>query len=930
MSMSLRRLLFVFFFLKYTLALGTTAALYPAFNFNDWPQDIIEPLKKKFPELNQKSFKPEELNALLKNLQTEMNFDQLKIVQKNNQLYLVASISPKITQIEFNGLKSLDYDEALQLISITPQDANNEQKVSIAVDKLQSYYINSGFRKVNITTQVKKSSSAEQTLVFDIKLGPRTRIDKIEVQGLSQKEAEEIKRYFNWGGIGKILNETSLKNAHSTLRKALNKSGYYLSPVPTPIILFSADESSARLVYKVDPTQKYNIEFAGSSYSRSYIEDEILNLEQYSSTDENFGSDLADKIKSFYLEKGYMHVEVANSVSKNGEFININLDINEGAMVKIKTISITGNLSKPEKYYVEKFKSLSSSKTQDSILISEDIEQAAKNLIIFLQNDGFVNAKLSRLQVRTEGKKQEKGIIVLQIDEGPQAVINKIHITGNKYYSTSEIIRILDLNEGQKLSLIQLEKSLNNLKIKYTENGFIESKILSENKKLVQYSENLTEADINIDIYEGPQIRVDSIVIEGNSLTHTKVILTELEFKPGNLLTPSVLEESIARLQRTGHFSSVEIYTLEADTQVSNRTVVVRVAERKPGVFTSGVGVTNENDFTLQGYLGVAYRNIGGWGRGASARAEGKYNPDIIRFIESKITVGYLEPYLLDTRLRFRLNYTSSRSITDINIRKVTLTNQTVWSLEQDITSHITGIYEILNISNYVDRGIEREDELKHNYSREDMVISSTGPIIDIDYRDSVLNPQHGHWSRLSFEYASDALGNHNVDDFIKLAGQTTVYWTLQEKVGLVWANSYRAGYIKNIQDPKYGVAFDKEGFILGGRSTIRGFESGEFFPSTSQIGINYKIQNSSNYQLIKSELRFPLFKSESLSGAVFYDGGEVSVDNIPIKDKYRDSAGIGLRYNTPVGPLNLEYARKLDKKSYESDGAFHLSVGVF
>ncbi len=413
-------------------------------------------------------------------------------------------------------------------------------------------------------------------------------------------------------------------------------------------------------------------------------------------------------------------------------------------------------------------------------------------------------------------------------------------------------------------------------------------------------------------------------------MTHAKLIQTELEFKIGDLLTPKKLEESIARLQRTGHFSTTEIYTLEANTNKSQRTVVVRVAERNPGIFTSGLGITNENNYTLHGYTGLAYRNIGGWGRGASARIEGQYNPDIIKFIESKITLGYLEPYLFESRARFRLNYTSSRNVSDLKIRKVTVTNQTVWSIEQDFTSHVTGIYEILNISNYVDRGISLEDEQRFGYSREDLVIASTGPTFDIDYRDNIFNPTQGHWSRLTAEYSTRSLGNHNVDNFIRLTGQTTLYTPLSEQFGLIWVNSYRSGYIDNLQKSNFGVPFDKRGFILGGRSTIRGYESEEFFPSIDQIGVNFKLKTFSTYNLIKSEFRFPLWKSESLSGALFYDGGEVSIDQVNLADRYRDSAGIGLRYNTPVGPINLEYARKLDRKSYESDGAFHLSVGVF
>jgi len=930
--MSQLNLLFITFLIFMSVK-ATAERLYPEFNFNDWPKDVIEPLKNKVPELLNKKFTEEELNQIIKKVHFELNFDSLKIVEKNNRLYLVGQMSQKIEAIQFNGLKELDYDEATEISGLNFADASNEQKVSSAIEKLQNYYRNKGYRKAVITHQYISRKTTSRDLNINISLGSKTIVSEILIEGLPIAHRQNIERVFNWFGKGDVLSDETLKKTNQALRQSLNDIGYYLTSIPAPQIIFSADEKRVRLIYKLIVSPLYRVDILNSkSFSKDYLENDILKLNEYSTNDLNFGADLIEKLKAFYHSKGYAQVDISFSERKDqNNKIIVLLNINEGPQIYISKFSIIGSYSRSEKYYIDKFFNLGSNKLQDKILIKDDIEQAAKNLQTYLQNEGFVSAKISRVNIDIPRNNPSKGLLEISLDEGPQTVLEKLTISGNHFISAEQIKNILKLKPGQKLNLLELEKSLQNLKVFYADNGFIESKILSENKSLIKYSENLTEASLFIEIYEGPQISVSSILVEGNNLTHTKLILTELEFKKGDLLTPLKLEESIARLQRTGHFSTIEIYTLEANTQVKERTVVVRVAERNPGIFTSGLGVTNENIYTLQGYLGLAYRNIGGWGRGASIRTEAKYNPEIIKFLESKIIVGFLEPYLFETRLRFRLNYTSSRNVSDISIRKVTLTNQTVWSVEQDFTSHITGIYDILNISNYVDRGIDPIDEITYSYKREDLVISSTGPTLDFDYRDNILNPQKGHLSRLSFEYSAGFMGNHNVDDFYRITAQSTLYTPLSEVWGIVWANSLRTGYVKNTGTKEFGIPFDKKGFILGGRSTIRGFESEEFFPASKrELSASYKLNDMSNYQLIKSELRFPILKSVEVMGALFYDGGQVEVDDIKFADSYRDSFGIGLRYNTPVGPLNLEYARKLDKKSYESDGAFHLSVGVF
>ena len=64
-----------------------------------------------------------------------------------------------------------------------------------------------------------------------------------------------------------------------------------------------------------------------------------------------------------------------------------------------------------------------------------------------------------------------------------------------------------------------------------------------------------------------------------------------------------------------------------------------------------------------------------------------------------------------------------------------------------------------------------------------------------------------------------------------------------------------------------------------------------------------------------------------------FIQCGEDNSESSPfvvIKDPYRDSVGLGFRYNTPVGPLNLEFGWKLDRKEGEEPWRFHLSIGAF
>ncbi len=904
------------------------------FDLSNWPKPFQELLIARVPEITHSQFTEGQLNILIKKVYNQTQLKKIRILTDQSHLILKGELDTKIEEVAFRGTKYLSDDEVQEIINLNLAEANDINKVKYALDKLLGYYKNLGFQKASGKFDFENTANFKRRLVITVLVGPKTTVRSLVFKGLTEIQSREIKNHIYWNYVGETLTDERLKKINIEIRAQLNNLGLYLVSNLPPQIIYNADDTKVDLVYNFLTKPQYEISIIGSTQFTEYdLKMDVLKLPEYAPSDDSFPEEILSRLQKYYLAHGFSHSEVKYSLVLEGQKNNLIYKIKENDQTRIYQVSVTGNLSRPEKQYIKEFYQLASQPVQDGLFIKEDIEQAVKNMIVSLKNQGFINAKLRKIDLKTDQEQPQRGLVEISIDEGPQTVISEIQFTHNSKFSTSELITALDLKDRKLLNLNELELGLNKIRAFYANAGYLEMKITNDSSAdLISYNDDYTSAKINIDVSEGPQIYVGSILIDGNAQTHDKVIFAEIEFKVGDLLTPQKLEESTARLQKTGLFSSTEIKMLESNTPVQLRTIVISLGERKPGIFTIGAGVTNENEFTIHGYTGIAYRNIGGWGRGVSARGEGSYNPTILDFFENKVTLGYLEPYLFDTRVRFRFNYTTSRIVTDYTIRQKTITNQAVWSVEQDITSHLTGIWQLYNIANYVDEGITREDEIKYGYTREDLVIASTGPTLDLDYRDNILNPTAGNFSRLTLEYASGALGSNNTDDFMRATGQTTVYQTIYGQI--VWANSLRGGYLYPLKKTDEGVRFDKKGFILGGRSTVRGFESTEFFPSTKVLGASYRLTGNSSYELFKSEFRFPLMKKSDFSGAVFYDGGRVNIDelasNIDYQAEWRDSVGVGIRYNLPIGPLNLEYAHKLNKKSYESDGAFHLSVGVF
>src|SRR6185437_14406588 len=134
------------------------------------------------------------------------------------------------------------------------------------------------------------------------------------------------------------------------------------------------------------------------------------------------------------------------------------------------------------------------------------------------------------------------------LEEGPQTQIRGIDFTGNKFFSSFELRGVTGLEINTPLHLNGFEDSLEKLKNFYHDQGFIEMRLLNEGDQLIQYNDTGTQANIKFQIYEGPRVRVHAIMIEGNTITKSRVILKESDFQLGEVLTPQKVEEATARL----------------------------------------------------------------------------------------------------------------------------------------------------------------------------------------------------------------------------------------------------------------------------------------------------------------------------------------------------------------------------------------------
>ena len=273
------------------------------------------------------------------------------------------------------------------------------------------------------------------------------------------------------------------------------------------------------------------------------------------------------------------------------------------------------------------------------------------------------------------------------------------------------------------------------------------------------------------------------------------------------------------------------------------------------------------------------------------------------------------EPYILGNRWKWEGVLTASHLYKEnpsFTLKKSAL----IAGIDQKILERSTVSFQYefsLNETLDVDPGavISPEDQGRAN-------IAAVRGIVVLDFRDDPFNPKKGIYASGVGELASELLGSQV--DYWLLTGQTSFYLPVVRRNSL--ALSARAGVVI-----PYGTSSEvpiQKRFFAGGRTTVRGFKQDTLGPigaDGAPIGGNYQL-------ILNAEMRVPL--RYGFLTAAFVDAGSVWLrDQSSYGFDLRETAGLSLRYITPVGPLSVDYGWKLDPRPGESAGEWSFTVGM-
>lgn len=488
----------------------------------------------------------------------------------------------------------------------------------------------------------------------------------------------------------------------------------------------------------------------------------------------------------------------------------------------------------------------------------------------------------------------------------PNPVVHDVKISGNTVFTDDYLKSIMNIPKDSVLNFVLVNQKLKEIENLYLKQGYMLVSIPN-----VQVS---SDGTLHVDISEG---MVEDFVLVGNDKTKDKVILREMKLKKGKPFNKFLASRSMERLYNTGYFEDVNMKLLPGKENEHNVIIEIDVIEQKTGIVTVGAGYS-DSDGTV-GIVELGDTNFRGTGDKVNFHWEFGGAGD-----GKNYTISYTRPWInsngdsLGASIFNRI-YTYDDYDADGNEIAEYDKRRKGWNITW---GHVSDDYR----TNYFNFDSTKESYDDHDGFEWGSAATSKGhtektmddewyrAIMNnfgttnsftfthvFDNRDNYFNASRGRRISFSAQWGGHGLGGDY--DFYKFTTEGRFYKGLGN--GHILALRVMGGYIDG--DVSYGNLFD-----LGGSNTLRGYEDDQF--------------KGKKMYAATLEYRFPIAKK--VQGVVFTDAGSTwGLDSTKIPwyeddDSLNWSVGVGLRLQTPIGPIRLDYGHGDQNK-------FHFSFGT-
>ena len=741
----------------------------------------------------------------------------------------------------------------------------------------------------------------------------------IVVEGNHRVEADTVRSYFTTRS-GERLDAEKIDAA----LKALYATGFFqdvrirqadgrviVTVVEAPVIDKVAFEGNKRV--KDDDLKKEVQSKPRGTFSRAMVQADV------------------QRILDVYRHAGRYDVHVdPKIIARPNNRVDLVFEIRDGEKTPVRQIVFVGN----RKFSARQLRDVI--KTSESNLLSffkstdvydPDRVEADRDLLrrFYLKN-GYADARV--VSAVPEFDPAKKGFVVtFTLDEGEPYRFGTVDVRSNVRDVDAASLRSRVLTHaGEAYNAETVEKTIEQLAIEVSKRGYAFAQVHPHPER--NYETRVINLVYAID--EGPRAYIERINIRGNLRTRDHVIRREFEIAEGDAFNKMLIDRAERRLKNLNYFKTVKIG--QEPGSAPDRVVLnIDVEELQTGDFTVSGGYS-----TAEGWLAevsVSERSLMGTGRAVKASVMyGEY--------AKGVDLSLVEPYFLGSRASAGVELFGTQRVPNSYQSYGTETYGATFGVGMPVTEEVgtQWRYSIYNQSLSLSPGAMATASLPVRQAAANGAawVSSVGNTVAYDGRDAKKNPHGGVYA----EMRQDVAGVGGDEKFIRTTGDVRYYHEVVPDV--VAMGRVQGGYITGWD----GQQVPLMNSFFGGPQMVRGFAPNGFGPRDVTPGTTMDNVGGTKYFVTTAEAQAPIpyLPSEfGLKMAVFSDAGTVYGyggptyfpqfgQSVQVADStfVRSSVGVGLVWDSPLGPLRVDYSLPLTKTSHDVLQPFHFGVGGF
>jgi outer membrane protein insertion porin family len=851
------------------------------------------------------------------------------------------------------GSKDLGLDEGLLRRTMTNRfgaspPVGRAQEVARTLEQL---YNDHGYLRATVTPVATEKHDPDRTLlVFEIDPGPRAVIGTVVIEGTPAETRTDFLKSVH-AAPALPYEPAVIGAALSTYVQKLHKTGRYEASAsyrPRP----SADQTVVDLTIFVETGRIVKIAYRGDPLPKDRLAELVL-LEREGSVDEDLVEDSLQRIKRYLNQQGYWKAD-ATAERENGDgTLTIVFTIHKGAHYVISDgVEVVGNTSLP----VEQLRPALTKLQANDVFVESNLAAAVSAIAGQYQRLGFAQVKVNGSENELNPPGPGQGLVkpVITIVEGPLTLIGGVEFVGAESIPEDQLRPLVTSVPGTPYFEPRIAADRDKVTLEYRNRGFESVNVVVVPK----LADEGRRAELTFKINEGQQTMIDHVLIIGNTRTDQRVIKRELLLKEGKPLGLEDIAESQRRLGALGLFRRFRIEEI-AHGSAATKDVLVTVEEAAARTFSYGGGAeatrrltaTQEGgaqeriDLAPRGFVDLGFRNIGGKNRSIDLYSRLALHPETTAagsagiagfgFSEYRVVGTYREPRAIGVNADLALTTAIEQGIrSTFNFARKGVNAEMSRRLSPGVRA--SARYSFGTTRTFQNGEVSLENQARIDRLFPQVRLSAFGGAISRDTRNDVLDPERGAFLSGEGSIAARALGGQV--GFLKSYVQGFWFHRVPVRRRIIFAGRAAVGLADGF--PRTVVTANGESetiedlpaserFFAGGDTTIRGFALDTAgAPNTIKSGFPI---GGNALLLLNGELRVPVWGD--LGAAVFMDGGNVfnRVTEFDLGE-LRGSAGFGIRYRSPIGPIRFDIGFKLDRRvvagRLESGHALHFSIG--